>query len=156
MFLLLLCITGLPLIFHHELDELFGYDAKPEMAAPGAAKAGVDQIARVALAHDPGRVLQYISWDKDEPGTVIAFTNSKVDGDPDAATVKALAPTSGQSRSAAHTGHSMGMVSSAGRAGPSYCLHSTMQTEPSGACHHRSATRSSADSGQRVVRSWSS
>ncbi len=90
MFLLLLCITGLPLIFHHELDELFGYDAKPEMAAPGAAKAGVDQIARVALAHDPGRVLQYISWDKDEPGTVIAFTNNKVDGEPDAATVRAF------------------------------------------------------------------
>jgi len=90
LFLLLLCITGLPLIFHHELDELFGYDAKPEMAAPGAAKAGVDQIARVALAHDPGRVLQYISWDKDEPGTVIAFTNNKVDGEPDAATVRAF------------------------------------------------------------------
>jgi len=89
-FLLLLCITGLPLIFHHEIDELLGYDAKPEIALPGAAKAGVDQIARSALAHDPGRVLQYIAWDKDEPGTVLAFTNSKVDGDPDAATVKAF------------------------------------------------------------------
>jgi uncharacterized iron-regulated membrane protein len=90
LFLLLLGVTGLPLIFHHEIDELLGYDPKPEMAAPGAAKAGVDQIARAALAHDPGRVLQYISWDKDEPGTVIAFTNNKVDGEPDAATVKAF------------------------------------------------------------------
>jgi uncharacterized iron-regulated membrane protein len=90
LFLLLLCVTGLPLIFHHEIDELFGYDARPEMAQPGAVKAGIDRIARAALAHDPGRVLQYISWDKDEPGTVIAFTNSKVDGDPDAATVKAF------------------------------------------------------------------
>jgi uncharacterized iron-regulated membrane protein len=93
LFLLLLCVTGLPLIFHHEIDELFGYDPKPEMAQPGVAKAGVDQIARAALAHDPGRVLQYISWDKDEPGTVTAFTNNKVDGDPDAATVRAFDAT---------------------------------------------------------------
>jgi uncharacterized iron-regulated membrane protein len=90
LFLLLLCVTGLPLIFHHEIDELLGYDPKPETAQPGAAKAGIDQIAGSALAHDPGRVLQYIAWDKDEPGTVIGFTNSKVDGDPDAATVKAF------------------------------------------------------------------
>ena len=90
LFLLLLCVTGLPLIFHHEIDELLGYDPRPETAQPGAAKAGVDQIARAALAHDPGRVLQYISWDKDEPGTVIAFTNNRVDGPPDAATVRAF------------------------------------------------------------------
>ncbi|XIA62636.1 PepSY-associated TM helix domain-containing protein [Bradyrhizobium sp. TZ2] len=90
LFLLLLCVTGLPLIFHHEIDELLGYDPKPGIAQPGAVKAGIDQIAGAALAHDPGRVLQYILWDKDEPGSVIAFTNSKVDGDPDAATLKAF------------------------------------------------------------------
>jgi len=101
LFLLLLCVTGLPLIFHHEIDELLGYDPKPEIAQPGAAKAGIDQIAGSALAHDPGRVLQYVAWDKDEPGTVIAFTNSKVDGDPDAATVKAFD---------AHTAKPLGIV----------------------------------------------
>ena len=89
LFLLLLCITGLPLIFHHEIDELLGYDAKPEIAQPGAVKRSIDEIARTALANDPGRVLQYILWDKDEPNTVIAFTNNKVDGDPDAATLRA-------------------------------------------------------------------
>jgi uncharacterized iron-regulated membrane protein len=88
-----LCVTGLPLIFHHEIDELLGYDSRPETAQPGAAKAGVDRIARASLAHDPGRVLQYISWDKDEPGTVIAFTNDSVDGPPDAATVRAFDAT---------------------------------------------------------------
>src|SRR5712675_1182655 len=66
-FLLLLCLTGLPLIFHHEIDELLGYDAKPEIVRPGAVKRSIDEIARTALAHDPGRVLQYILWDKDEP-----------------------------------------------------------------------------------------
>src|SRR3981189_633096 len=70
LFLLLLCVPGLPLIFHHEIDELLGYDPKPEIAQAGAEKRSIDEIARTALAHDPGRVLQYILWDKDEPGTV--------------------------------------------------------------------------------------
>ena len=34
--------------------------------------------------------MQYISWDKDEPGIVIAFTNSAPDGKPDNATVRAF------------------------------------------------------------------
>src|SRR4051812_46338597 len=101
LFLLLLCITGLPLIFHHEIDELLGYDPKPDIVQPGTAKLDVDRIAAAALAHDPGRVLQYILWDKDEPGKVIAFTNSKVDGDPDAATVKTFD---------AHTARPLGAV----------------------------------------------
>jgi len=89
LFLLLLCVTGLPLIFHHEIDELLGYDPKPEVSQPGAVKRSIDEIARTALANDSGRVLQYILWDKDEPGTIVAFTNNKVDGDPDAATLRA-------------------------------------------------------------------
>jgi len=47
-------------------------------------------VADAALAADPGRVLQYVSWDKDEPGLVMAFTNSAPDGAPDNATVRAF------------------------------------------------------------------
>jgi uncharacterized iron-regulated membrane protein len=88
-FLLLLCLTGLPLIFHHEIDELLGYAPRPEAHA-GAARATTQAVADAALAADPGHVLQYISWDKDEPGTVTAFTNSAVDGLPDNTTVRAF------------------------------------------------------------------
>jgi uncharacterized iron-regulated membrane protein len=88
-FLLLLCLTGLPLIFHHEIDELLGYAPQPEADA-SAARATTQQVADAALAADPGRVLQYISWDKDEPGIVMAFTNSAPDGPPDNATVRAF------------------------------------------------------------------
>jgi hypothetical protein len=52
--------------------------------------APVQRIADAALAADPGRVLQYIAWDKDEPGVVTAFTNSAPDGKPDDATVRAF------------------------------------------------------------------
>jgi uncharacterized iron-regulated membrane protein len=89
LFLLLLCLTGLPLIFHHEIDELIGYAPQPESQA-GQPVAPAQRIVEAALAADPGRVLQYVSWDKDEPGLVMAFTNSAPDGDPDKATVRAF------------------------------------------------------------------
>jgi uncharacterized iron-regulated membrane protein len=88
-FLLLLCLTGLPLIFHHEIDEALGYAAEPEAHA-GAPPAPVQKIMHAALSADPGRVMQYISWDKDEPGIVMAFTNDAADGKPDNATVRAF------------------------------------------------------------------
>lgn len=86
-FLLLLCLTGLPLIFHHEIDVLLGYAPRPGAHA-GAARATIQEVADAALAADPGRVLQYVSWDKDEPGIVMAFTNSAPDAAPDNATVR--------------------------------------------------------------------
>lgn len=88
-FLLLLCLTGLPLIFHHEIDELLGYAPQPEAHA-SAARATPQQVAEAALAADRGRVLQYIAWDKDEPGIVTAFTNAATDGAPENATVRAF------------------------------------------------------------------
>lgn len=88
-FLLLLCVTGLPLIFHHEIDECLGYAHQPEAHA-SVARATPQVVADAALAADPGRVLQYVSWDKDEPGIVTAFTNSAPDGAPDNATVRAF------------------------------------------------------------------
>ena len=88
-FLLLLCLTGLPLIFHHEIDELLGYAPEAQTTVAGKEKATIDRIAKAALASDPGKVLQYIAWDKDEPGIVIAYTNQAVDGKPDDAVVRA-------------------------------------------------------------------
>jgi uncharacterized iron-regulated membrane protein len=89
MFLLLLCLTGLPLIFHHEIDGLLGYAPQPDSRG-GGVLATTQRIANAALAADPGRVLQYIAWDKDEPGVVTAFTNNAPDGRPDDATVRAF------------------------------------------------------------------
>lgn len=89
-FLLLLCLTGLPLIFHHEIDELLGYAPEPEAAGAGGQKSTVDRIARAALASDPGKVLQYIAWNTDDPGAVIAYTNGAAHGKPDDAAVRAF------------------------------------------------------------------
>ena len=56
--LLLVCLTGLPLVFHHEIDELLGYAPQPEAHA-SAARATPQAVADAALAADPGRVMQY-------------------------------------------------------------------------------------------------
>lgn len=87
-FLLLLCLTGLPLIFHHEIDEALGYSPQPEAVAPGTPKAPIDKVAAEALATALGKVIQYVSWDKDEPGSVFVFTNSAPNGDPDKAVIR--------------------------------------------------------------------
>lgn len=66
LFLLLLCITGLPLIFHDEIDGWLGGPA-PAATAPAAAKADLDRIAAQARRDHPGQVLTFLSWDLDEP-----------------------------------------------------------------------------------------
>jgi uncharacterized iron-regulated membrane protein len=79
-----------PLIFHHEIDELLGYAPRPEVVVGNEPRSTLDQIADAALTSDPGKVLQYIAWDKDEPGSVIAYTNGAADGKPDDAVVRAF------------------------------------------------------------------
>src|SRR5688572_18899766 len=70
-FLLLLCITGLPLIFRHELDHALGNSVDPpELAAGEVApgqRAALDQIVQAALARRPGHAVQFVSRDPDEP-----------------------------------------------------------------------------------------
>ncbi len=89
-FLLLLCLTGLPLIFHHEIDDWLGYAPQSRPAPADGHKATVDAIAHAALAREPGKVLQYLAWDKDAPGLVTAYVNRAVDGPPDDAVVTAF------------------------------------------------------------------
>lgn len=89
-FLLLLCLTGLPLIFHHEIDDLLGYSPQPDVRPAGAAKLSLDDIGRAALADHPGNVMLYMGWDKDEPWMVSTFTNTSVTADPQTTVVKAL------------------------------------------------------------------
>lgn len=65
-FLLLLCVTGLPLIFHHEIDELSG--AHGELSAPaGADLLSLDKVMETALAARPGEVGLFMSFDEDRP-----------------------------------------------------------------------------------------
>lgn len=66
-FMLLLCITGLPLIFHHEIDHALGYTEEPP-PMPGASRdADLDGIAAAARERQPGDVVQFLVREPDEP-----------------------------------------------------------------------------------------
>jgi uncharacterized iron-regulated membrane protein len=88
-FLLLLCLTGLPLIFHHEIDEALGYAPRAERPSLGTSRVDMDVIVQAALADHPGMVLQYIAWDRDDPNIVTAYLNHAVNGKPDDAVLTA-------------------------------------------------------------------
>ncbi|MBA2124725.1 peptidase [Hyphomicrobium methylovorum] len=82
-FLLMLCITGLPLIFHEEIDELLHDSVKPvEQTVTTAKPATLDQIAASAMSHFPGKAIQFLFWDEHEPNVTWASINEKYDGDP--------------------------------------------------------------------------
>ncbi len=72
LFMLLLCLTGLPLIFHEEIDHAMG--AVPAAAAmpAGTPLAAVDRVVVAAEAARPGEKVQYVLWDEHEPDLVYA------------------------------------------------------------------------------------
>ena len=67
-FMLLLCLTGLPLIFHHEIGHLLGTEIEaPEMAVdklPNPPRVSLDQVLATARAVHPDRVVQFASPDE--------------------------------------------------------------------------------------------
>lgn len=75
-FLLMLCLTGLPLIFHDEIDYLT--EEQPVFGMSGVGSSGTarglhsldDMMAR-ALANRPGEVPLYMAFDNDQPSMTI-------------------------------------------------------------------------------------
>lgn len=65
-FMLLLCLTGLPLIFHHEIGHLLGTEVEaPEMAAD-TPRVSMDKVMEVAQARHPGLVGMFASQEADD------------------------------------------------------------------------------------------
>ena len=66
-FLLMLCVTGLPLIFHDEIDGFIA-PAQPLAELPaGVRPLSLDQLVARALDGHPGEVPLYLSFDTDRP-----------------------------------------------------------------------------------------
>lgn len=68
LFLLMLCLTGLPLIFHQEIDAALGYRVEPPPVAATAARASLDDIVARAQARRPGDTVQLVTTDAGRPG----------------------------------------------------------------------------------------
>ncbi len=66
-FLLMLCLTGLPLIFHDEIDHLIDGERVLAEVAPGTPWKTLDDVLAVALAARPGEKPLFLSFDTDQP-----------------------------------------------------------------------------------------
>jgi len=66
-FLLLLCITGLPLIFHHEIDHALGHSIDPPVLEQAAVRADLDEIVADAASRRPDDAVQFVVRDAEEP-----------------------------------------------------------------------------------------
>jgi uncharacterized iron-regulated membrane protein len=67
-FMLLLCITGLPLIFSHEINHWLYSDIQAQPVAEGTPKASLDRVIAAAQARHPSLVPTFLSQAADEPG----------------------------------------------------------------------------------------
>lgn len=66
-FMLLLCLTGLPLIFHHEIGHLLGTEVEAPRMPAGTPHVPLDRVLAAAQAKHPDRVVQFSSPDEDDP-----------------------------------------------------------------------------------------
>lgn len=82
-FLLMLCITGLPLIFHEEIEELEGKPHLAKQVPAGTPLAGLDKLAETAQAKYPKKVIRYVYWDEHEPNTTAFSLSDSIDAPPD-------------------------------------------------------------------------
>jgi uncharacterized iron-regulated membrane protein len=65
-FLLVLCVTGLPLIFHDEIDAAMGGPV-PIASVPPGTRPDLDKIVAQARKDHPGQVVTFLTWGLDEP-----------------------------------------------------------------------------------------
>jgi uncharacterized iron-regulated membrane protein len=71
-FLLILCVTGLPLIFHHEIDALMEKPGSAMHDGPASSGGGpgllpLDTILAKALAARPGEIPLFMALSNDDP-----------------------------------------------------------------------------------------
>ncbi|MCA0175399.1 MAG: PepSY domain-containing protein [Proteobacteria bacterium] len=65
-FMLLLCLTGLPLIFHHEIGHLLGTEVEPPAIEHSGPWASLDTVLQAARARHPERIVQFVSQAEDD------------------------------------------------------------------------------------------
>lgn len=76
LFLLMLCVTGLPLVFHHEIDTALGLEPGGRLAGGGAGRGSsgsgpgllpLDTMLAKALKARPGEVPLFMAFDNASP-----------------------------------------------------------------------------------------
>ncbi|HBX55070.1 PepSY-associated TM helix domain-containing protein [Pseudomonas sp. UBA2684] len=96
LFLLMLALTGLPLIFHHELEHLLGEAPSLRELPANAPHLSLQQLVEAAERHRQGEVIQYLGYDADEPNGVVAITAATAGTEPNSSHTFMLDARSGE------------------------------------------------------------
>ena len=81
LFILLLCLTGLPLIFSHEIDHLTGAEIEAPPMPTGTPHITLDRVAAEAVGAYPGLVPLYFFAEEDLPDLWYVKLDTRVDTD---------------------------------------------------------------------------
>ncbi len=67
----MLCVTGLPLIFHEEIEQLTqNFNAQ---VPAGAQKINLDKLKEIAEARNPGKHARFVFWDAEKNPNQVLF-----------------------------------------------------------------------------------
>ena len=80
-FMLLLCLTGLPLIFSDEIDELTGQGFVHPQLPADTPRATADAVAASAVARHPDKVPLYLFAEEHDPNLWYVKLDTRVDTD---------------------------------------------------------------------------
>lgn len=87
LFMVLLCLTGLPLIFYHEIGELIGLEADIPAMPADTPLVSLDRIVASAQATHPDKVVQFIFQEPDQPNSWFLTLNDTLTADENASNV---------------------------------------------------------------------
>lgn len=74
-FALILCLTGLPLIFTHEIEHWLNPDPVLEEVSSDVVRPSAESVIQKALANRPaGHLVPFTSYPKDDPNVVVVST----------------------------------------------------------------------------------
>lgn len=75
-FLLLICVTGLPLVFRDEIGDWLDHDPPYASLPDGTPQVSLDSVAASAHALHPGQIVASMFIDDDEPKIMVAMAES--------------------------------------------------------------------------------
>jgi uncharacterized iron-regulated membrane protein len=80
-FMLLLCLTGLPLVFYHEIDHALGKHIEAPRMAADLPHLPADEIVRAARGHHAHLVPLYLFREEDDPDLWVVKMDTRPDTD---------------------------------------------------------------------------
>lgn len=76
LFLLIICLTGLPLVFSEEIEDWLSDSLPYAVAAPGNSAVSLDRLTAAARQRYPDQIITSVFVDDDEPQVLIGMAPS--------------------------------------------------------------------------------